>query len=309
MRTSFRSSPRTRSISFAGNVGRARHSTRMRTVSAAVSRVHRPWNVRTSSPPWNSSVAPIPSRLSASFAALIVRVPLNSRRDVNSATPWSEPSAATPAGTLPRNAMNGFDGKACDGGRRRSRGRSGPAGSRRDLLGVEADDGPVVVDEVRPGDRPDLLRADVLDLREERLPEIPGAEAFARAEEDPLERDAVLLVPGPGADLRASARELGLGRRGLPHLLDLSIEDRLDPVEGRAAREGHAGDQQRGVEFHLLPHADVGREARVDERAVQAVRTRLPVARRQWHQAPPAAEGRRPEGECPGGLLAPRPGW
>ena len=114
MRTSFRSSPRTRSTSFGGNVGRARHSTSIRTVSAAVSRVQRPWNVRTSSPPANSSVAPIPSRRSASFAALIVRVPLSRSRDVNSATPWSEPSAATPAGTLPRNAMNGFDGNACD---------------------------------------------------------------------------------------------------------------------------------------------------------------------------------------------------
>src|SRR3972149_6425116 len=49
MRRSLRISPRTRSTSFAGNAGRPRHSTRSRTVSAAVSRVHRPWHVRTSS--------------------------------------------------------------------------------------------------------------------------------------------------------------------------------------------------------------------------------------------------------------------
>src|SRR2546428_755449 len=177
--------------------------------AVAAAGVHRPWNVRTSSPPWNSSVAPIPSRRSASFAALIVRVPLNSRRDVNSATPWSEPSAATPAGTLPRNAMNGFDGKACD---RRTAPFSRTGRSGR-------------------------------------------------------------VTPGP-------------------------------PRRGSGAREGQAGDQQRGVEFHLLPHADVGREARVDERAVQAVRTRLPVAGREWHDAPPAAEDRRQEDERRGVLVA-----
>src|SRR5439155_1108722 len=189
MRTSFSNSPRTRSISFGGNDGPDRHSTRMRTVSAAVSRVHRPWNERSSSPLWNSSVAPIPSRRSASFAALLRRVPLNRSRDVNSATPTSEPSAATPA------------------------------------------------------------------------------------------------------------RALRLRRRGPLELLDLSVEHRLDTIEGGAAGEGHARDQQRRVELHLLPHADVRREPRVDERPIQAVRMGLPVARGEGHRPAPAAEDRRQEDE------------
>src|SRR5207302_469266 len=89
-------------------------STRIRTVSRAVSRVLRPLKLRTSSPLWNSSVAPIPSSRSASLAAVRWRVPLSKRRDVNSATPCDSPSAATPAGMLPRNATNGFDGREAD---------------------------------------------------------------------------------------------------------------------------------------------------------------------------------------------------
>ena len=114
MRRSFRSSPRTRSISRCGNVGWERQSTRIRIVSRRESRVHRPLKPRTSSPLWNSRVAPIPSSRSASFAAPRRRVPLRRSRDANSATPCASPSAATPAGTLPRNATNGFDGRALE---------------------------------------------------------------------------------------------------------------------------------------------------------------------------------------------------
>src|SRR5206468_11083294 len=121
------------------------------------------------------------------------------------------------------------------GGRPRSRGRSGPGGSRRDLLGVEPHDGPVRVDEVRPGDRADLFGPNLLDLREERFAELPRAEALSRAEEDALERDAVLFVPGPGSDLLAGARELRLRRRGPLELLVLSVVLRLETVEVGAA--------------------------------------------------------------------------
>ena len=114
MRRSFCSSARIRSTSFDGNAGSERQSTRIRTVSAAVSRVHRPWKDRTSSPFRNSRVAPIPSRRSASFAVPIRRVPLSNSREVNSARPNSLPSAAIPAGTVPRIAMNGFEGSATD---------------------------------------------------------------------------------------------------------------------------------------------------------------------------------------------------
>src|SRR2546422_3554594 len=307
MRRSFRSSPRTRSISFGGKVGWERHSTRLRTRSAAVARVRRPGNDRSSSPLWNSRVAPIPSRRSASFAALIRRVPLKRSWDVNSATPWSGPSAATPAGTLPRKAMNGFEARRTTRGRRRSRGRSGPGGSRRDLPGVEPHDGAVLVDEVLAGDRPDLLGADLLDLREERRAEVPRAEAFPRGEEDPLERDAVLFVPGPGADLLAGARELRLRRRGLPERLDLPVEDGFDAVERGPAGQGDARNEQRRIEFHLLPHADVRREACVDERPVQAVRARAPIARRERYDAAPTAQERRTE-DGRRGVLGPRRG-
>ena len=95
----------------------------------------------------------------------------------------------------------------------------------------------------------------------------------------------------------AGARELRLRRRGPLELLDLSVEHRLDTIEGGAAGEGHARDQQRRVELHLLPHADVRREPRVDERPIQAVRTGLPVARGEGHRPAPAAEDRRQEDE------------
>src|SRR5206468_10328503 len=118
-----------------------------------------------------------------------------------------------------------------------------------------------------------LFGPNLLDLRAERFAERPRAEALSRAEENALERAAVLFVPGRGSDLLAGARELRLRRRGPLELLDLSVEHRLDTIEGGAAGEGHARDQQRRVEFHLLPHADVRREPRVDERPIQAVRS------------------------------------
>src|SRR5439155_8864655 len=107
----------------------------------------------------------------------------------------------------------------------------------------------------------------------------------------------------PSCSYRAQARTCWRARAssafggGALELLDLSVEHRLDTIEGGAAGEGHARDQQRRVELHLLPHADVRREPRVDERPIQAVRTGLPVARGEGHRPAPAAEDRRQEDE------------
>src|SRR2546427_6114250 len=138
------------------------------------------------------------------------------------------------------------------GGSRRSPGRSGPGGSPGDLLGVEPHHGPVLLDEIPAGGRADLLRPDSLDLREERLREVPRAEAFARAEQHALEGDAVLLVPRPGADLLVGPREFRL-RRGRPRFLFLFPRERGPPAgpgQGGGPRR-RAGGPRKGPA--LLP--------------------------------------------------------
>src|SRR3989442_10714025 len=297
MRRSFCSSARIRSTSFDGNAGSERQSTRIRTVSAAVSRVHRPWKERTSSPFRNSRVAPIPSRRSASFAAPIRRVPLSNNRDVNSATPKSLPSAATPAGTVPRIAMNGFEGSATDrriapfsrtvrsgrftgGPPAHGTGRRSGA-PRRDTGGRPRGPAPAGLSRSSRG----------------APPEVPRAEAFARAEQHALEGDAVLLVPRPRADLLVGPREFRL-RRGRPlQLLDFSVEHGLDAVQGGAGRQRRGRDEQGGVQLRLEADPDVRRELRVDEGPVQSVRSGPPVARRERDEFPPPAEDRREEDE------------
>src|SRR2546428_4316550 len=108
---------------------------------------------------------------------------------------------------------------------------------------MEPDDGPVLLDEIPVGVRADLLRPDFLDLREERLREVPRAEAFARAEQHALEGDAVLLVPRPGADLLVGPREFRL-RRGRPfQLLAFSGGHRLDTGPRSAGRPRRVRDE------------------------------------------------------------------
>src|SRR2546428_575808 len=144
--------------------------------------------------------------------------------------------------------------------------------------------------------RADLLRPDFLDPREERLREVPRAEAFARAEQHALEGDAVLLVPRPGADLLVGPREFRL-RRGRPfQLLDFPVEYGLDAVQGGAGRQRRVRDEQGGVQLRLEADPDVRRELRVDEGPIQAVRPGPPVAPRQRGGTPPPPHG-RPEGD------------
>src|SRR3989442_10200113 len=106
---------------------------------------------------------------------------------------------------------------------------------------MEPDDGPVLLDEIPVGVRADLLRPDFLDLREERLREVPRAEAFARAEQHALEGDAVLLVPRPGADLLVGPREFRLRRGGPLPLLPFPVGP------GPAPGPGSAGRPRRGL--------------------------------------------------------------
>src|SRR2546425_9615386 len=111
---------------------------------------------------------------------------------------------------------------------------------------MESDDGPVLLDEIPAGGRADLLRPDFLDLREERLREVPRAEAFARAEQHALERDAVLLVPRPGADQLVGPSEFRL-RRGRPfQLLDFAGEPGPDTGPRGAGPQRRRRREQRG---------------------------------------------------------------
>src|SRR5205823_11438811 len=122
----------------------------------------------------------------------------------------------------------------------------------RSLLSVESDEGPVLVHEVRSGDVPDALDADFLDLRQEAVSEVPGRDAFSRAKQHPLERDAVLLVPRPRADLLLRPLDLRPTRRGATQLIDLPIDRVLDSVERDAFRRGRGCDQEGRIELHLL---------------------------------------------------------
>src|SRR5438552_4187621 len=162
---------------------------------------------------------------------------------------------------------------------------------------MESDDGPVRLDEIPAGGRADLLRPDFLDLREERLREVPRAEAFARAEQHALERDAVLLVPRPGADLLVGPSEFRL-RRGRPfQLLDFPVEHGLDTVQRGAGRQRRVRDEQGGVQLRLEADADVRRELRLDEGPIQSVRSGPPVSRRERDESPPPSEDGRQEDE------------
>src|SRR3989442_9990686 len=173
---------------------------------------------------------------------------------------------------------------------------------------MEPDDGPVLLDEIPAGGRADLLRPNFLDLREERLREVPRAEAFARAEQHALEGDAVLLVPRPGADLLVGPREFRL-RRGRPfQLLDFPVEHGLDAVQGSAGRQRRVRDEQGGVQLRLKADPDVRRELRVDEGPVQAVPSGPPVAPPPRGESPPPPPGPPAEGERPPVLLGPARG-
>src|SRR5437899_2800057 len=177
-------------------------------------------------------------------------------------------------------------------GRPRSQERSGRGASARPLLGVESDDGPMLIQEIRTSYIPDALAADLLDLRQKAVPEVPGREAFSGAEQHPLERDAVLFVPRPGADLLLRPLDLRPTRRGATQLVDLPIDRVLDSVEGDAFRRGRGCDQEGRIELHLLPHADIRRELRFDEGPIQPVRSRATVPGREGDQASPSPEDR-----------------
>src|SRR5439155_1713617 len=90
---------------------------------------------------------------------------------------------------------------------------------RERRMGGTVDEGPALMHEVRSGDVPDALAADLLDLREQPVSEVPGRDAFSRAEQHPLERDAVLLVPRPRADLLLRPLDLRPTRRGVTLLI------------------------------------------------------------------------------------------
>src|SRR5207244_433689 len=93
--------------------------------------------------------------------------------------------------------------------------------------------------EVRSGDVPDALRADLLDLRKKAVSEVPGRDAFSRAEQHPLERDTVLLVPRPRADLLLRPLDLRPTRRGATHLVDLPLDRGRDSPDAKEIRPRH----------------------------------------------------------------------
>src|SRR5436309_5990679 len=128
---------------------------------------------------------------------------------------------------------------------------------------MESDDGPVRLDEIPAGGRADLLRPDFLDLREERLREVPRAEAFARAEQHALECDAVLLVPRPGADLLVGPSEFRL-RRGRPfQLLHFTVEHGLDTVQRGAGGPARVPRAAGGGQIRVEPAAALLGELRL----------------------------------------------
>src|SRR5205807_8889763 len=207
-------------------------------------------------------------------------------RSGGAATRTRRPRAHRPPRPRPRERSRGTRRTGSTGGRwrsgrPRSRRRSGRGASARSLLGVESDDGPMLIQEIRTSYIPDSLGPDLLDLREKPVSEVPGRDALSRAEQHPLERDAVLLVPRPGADLWLRPLDLRPTRRGATQLVDLPIDRVLDSVERDAFRRGRGCDQEGRIELHLLPHADIRRELRLDEGPIQPVRPRAPVPGRE----------------------------
>src|SRR5437879_12994594 len=86
-------------------------------------------------------------------------------------------------------------------GRPRSQERCGRGASARPLLGVESDDGPMLIQEVGTSYIPDAFAANFLDLRQEAVHEVPGRDDYSGTEQHPLERAAALTVQRLAADL------------------------------------------------------------------------------------------------------------